>query len=1271
VEIRPEPFRVEGFEGQLRREPGRLAGTVQELRLPASASRGTIEVTWGDQDGVRVQVEGESEGLALADLQWLEPRLPDGVARGAFELDQNREGLLLRFLDTGLALSDGRIQARGGLLLGPRLRLRDLDLSLEDVDVAVLDPWLPRPTLLRGKLTGDLRLDGDPAGLGISGDVALVRPDSTLGTDATVAGTFHFGDPLGVTDFVATMAPLEWGILKDLSPSLALEGPGALRLEADGSLPQGITLYAEATHVPAGMTPSRVILRGTVQGERENPFLNLGGELSPLSVTSVRRFFPALPLTGEVSGPVTIRGDLSDLTMAMELLTAGGPLGLEAHLAVRDRPELLSVESRFQEFLLSALVPALPSPTRLTGQVTASGGGTSLDSLRGEVRFLLRRGTVGAIRVDTASLVARVEDGLLHLDALMAETNVGVGRAEGTFGMVSGSAPGVVDLEVESESLEGLRPILMGEIPVVLDELNSFERGLLVMAGADLDTIPTSEEVALGGRLSARARFMGGLERFSAEGDVRVDDLRYRTDYLQGGTLTFSFRDLPGEGARVQGLLVADSLSVRDFSFRGGEVEADLGRTGGGVRILARRREGDAYRARGTFDLDSLGGRVNLDELDLRFDSVRWNLGGPASFAWSPEGVQVRDFRLIRPGAGRLRVFANGFLPFRGEGEFDLEIQELSLGRLARIVQREDSLEGTANLWLTLRGTAEDPALEGRLSGEGLRFGPFSLDGLDSEFTYRGRRLEGEAWASVGGRQVLAMEGFLPADLRIRPDGPRVPPEPMDLTVAVDSFPAALALVVVEALEEVDGALSGQVRLAGTPAELAPTGAVRLTGGSAHLPAVGVRFRDLNAIFSLNPDGTVEVDGTLRSRGRARVVGTVNLHPIRNPGLDLTVTATDFLAVARRDVRARVSGEIQVLRSYQRPRVEGSLTVEEGVLMVEELARSVDVVDLADPMLIDVVEPETSLRPIVQASQNPFLQNLMLAVDLSMARGSWLRGRDLNVEMDGEVQVFWDRTERDLALVGELGAVRGYYTVLGRQFQIQGGDVSFQGTPGVNPRLNIEALHRLRTPDGERLDIVASVGGTLLDPRVSLSSSASVGIAESDLVSYLIFGRPTYALASGQSSIAQGAAGSLLGAAGGATANLALGTVGSQLGAVVARDFGLDFLAISQGGYLDPSPGSRGWERLGGTVSTTQVEIGQYVTDDVFAALMWRPLYQFDPASRSAFAGFRVEWRLADDWTLEGFLEDRFLRSALFLSGEAGYQLKKVFGLSFWREWGY
>ena len=227
----------------------------------------------------------------------------------------------------------------------------------------------------------------------------------------------------------------------------------------------------------------------------------------------------------------------------------------------------------------------------------------------------------------------------------------------------------------------------------------------------------------------------------------------------------------------------------------------------------------------------------------------------------------------------------------------------------------------------------------------------------------------------------------------------------------------------------------------------------------------------------------------------------------------------------------------------------------------------------------------------------------------------------------------------------------------------------------MNPNLEIEALNRLRTPYlDEPLSIFADVTGTLFAPRVGLRSDASLPIAESDLVSYLIFGRPSYALATGQSAIVEGAAGALLGAATGAGMTLGLGVLSSQLGSVVARDIGIDYFAINQG--LDVSPFTGGSVRgsLAESAAWTEVELGQYVRDDVFVAVQLRPLYGVGSSTTrpsSPLAGVRMEWTLGDLWTVEGFLEDRFSRNRHPGFANLALETELVAGFFVYQEWGY
>jgi hypothetical protein len=1269
--IWPEPFRVAAASGALRREESRLSAAFTLLELPGSRATGSMEVDWGRPEGVRVEVEGDADPLSLSDILFIENRLPLGEARGRFAFVLDEEGFLLEFRDTELQSPQGWMRASGGMLLGPEIVLRELALQLRDTDLSVTDPWVPRPLPLRGRLSGALALDGDLDRLEVDSRVSFVDPDSTGVTEARLFGALHLREGFGLTSFSATLAPLEWGTLASASPYLTLRGPGTVSVEATGSLAGGLGILAEATHFPDVLSPSRVTVEGTLREGPADLVLDLLSDLRPLSLETLRESFPALRLTGEYSGTVAARGPLSDLELHSDLLTPGGPMSVTARFDARRPSESYTLDLAGEDVLLSNLFPGLPDPTRLSGRAFASGRGFSADSIQGEATLLLSGGEVGAIGVDTAAVVARVEDGLLVLDTLMVHSALGKVGAGGSFAVSTRAPAGDLAIRLESESLAPLRPFFMGESFLVLDELTPFERDLLVLEGVDLDTLPTSADVAVEGRLEGSVALRGGFRDFAGEGSLMFRELRFRSDYLRSGTATFSGEGFPGPRARVKALVRTDSLSIRSLGFQAGEAEVDLGRWGGRMDLTALRSRGEEYHVRGTVALDSLGGgSVALDDLRVGFGAEGWLLAGPASLTWGPQGLRVGDFRLTGSGDMPVRVRVDGFLPVEGEGEFRVEAEQLELARLARLIQMETPLEGLLDFRGRFSGPAGSPRAEGSLAGRRLRYGDFFLDEVEADVRWSGRTAVMELRAEDAGREVLLAHGTFPADLRMGAEGPRIPDAPVDINLTAESFPAGIALAFLEALEDVEGALSGEVHLGGASRSLSPTGGLTLAGGGVSLPALGVRYNGVEARLTLAPGGLVSVDGSARSLGRARVTGLVRLDPASNPELNLSVEARDFLAVSRRDMHARVSGQVDLLGRYRTPHVEGALTVEQGVLMVEELARSAEVVDLSDPSFFDVVDTTfVTLRPILEASQNPFLQNLRLDVDVSMGRDSWLRGRDLNVEMTGQLKLSWDRTQRELAMVGDLHAVRGVYAVVGRQFQVQRGTVRFQGIPGINPDLDITALYHVRTSSGDRFDVIATVGGTLLVPRVSLTSDAPFPIGESDLVSYLIFGRPTYALASGQSELIRGAAVSgYLGAATEATANLALGTFATELGTVFARNVGLDYLAVSQG---QGAPAYGGQGLLGGTVATTQVEIGQYLTSDIFATLIWRPLSAGGGSTPNRFAGLRTEWRMTEGWTLEGFVEDLFSRRSVYWGGDRAQLEERVLGFFLYREWGY
>jgi len=114
----------------------------------------------------------------------------------------------------------------------------------------------------------------------------------------------------------------------------------------------------------------------------------------------------------------------------------------------------------------------------------------------------------------------------------------------------------------------------------------------------------------------------------------------------------------------------------------------------------------------------------------------------------------------------------------------------------------------------------------------------------------------------------------------------------------------------------------------------------------------------------------------------------------------------------------------------------------------------------------------------------------------------------------------------------------------------------------------------------------------------------------------------------------------------------------------VAPVIGLDYLSISQAGAIGDAD----------FVSNAQLEAGRYLGDDVFVVLVFStPTDQAagDEGGVSFLRGVRVEWALSDEYFLEGFVEDLFLRSGTAGLGAAGLDGVQVVGMYLFREWGY
>ena len=292
---------------------------------------------------------------------------------------------------------------------------------------------------------------------------------------------------------------------------------------------------------------------------------------------------------------------------------------------------------------------------------------------------------------------------------------------------------------------------------------------------------------------------------------------------------------------------------------------------------------------------------------------------------------------------------------------------------------------------------------------------------------------------------------------------------------------------------------------------------------------------------------------------------------------------------------------------------------------------------------------DESLRP----TDNPFIDNMTVdSLSLEVESDTWLRSADANVEIAGDLIVNMQRAEGELSVHGTLQAIRGDYRFF-KRFEVVEGTVDFVGTPAMDPNLDIVARHTVQTQK-RPIEIRLHVAGTLERPTIELTSDAQPPIPESDLLSYLIFGRPSYELTrtGGQES---------------SLATDVLSTVpqalmGYALGSLLVGQTGIAYVDVSQAPRLGADQ-----ELAGGfapALTATQVEVGWYLAPTVFVSVAQQLVAAVSPT-------VRLEWRLDERLTLQGVTEPRFGSAASLFDAGSGADLEQSLGVFLFYGWNY
>jgi translocation and assembly module TamB len=330
------------------------------------------------------------------------------------------------------------------------------------------------------------------------------------------------------------------------------------------------------------------------------------------------------------------------------------------------------------------------------------------------------------------------------------------------------------------------------------------------------------------------------------------------------------------------------------------------------------------------------------------------------------------------------------------------------------------------------------------------------------------------------------------------------------------------------------GRLEANLDIGGTWSQPEFSGPIRVQNGDLRVDSLGIRLRGIDVDMALHGHSdSLHITKFIAWSGQTQsdavsVAGYVLYDKIERPYFNLRMTANNFRAIDRRSL-ARIDFSTQPgnelrFQGEKNPSLKGGIIVTRGTIWLPDPAISrKQLSDLA--LTRDTAVAEASLSP-----KSALLGNVLSELRLTLGEEVFLRSAEANIKLAGDLDVLIAPTSQSalsndststVFLEGQVRAERGTYSLaldptglfVRREFQVEGGTITFFGAAGLDPELNISALHTVRTANGDDIRIRVRLTGPLYpNPVVTLESAESFPLSQSDMVSYMLFGQPNFEL---------------------------------------------------------------------------------------------------------------------------------------------------------------
>ncbi|MEO5590395.1 MAG: translocation/assembly module TamB domain-containing protein [Gemmatimonadaceae bacterium] len=1045
-------------------------------------------------------------------------------------------------------------------------------------------------------------------------------------------------------------------------PTLPIGGTITGTATVDGSTESRMTVRADITHVDRGSV-SRITGNATIRGAAgatmASSWFDVDARVHPLSLVTAGRFAPTAGLRGTAEGPIHLTGTMRNLAVRSQLgFSDGGSVGVIGRFDLASREISYNADVTAHLFNANTILARAPK-TSLNATASANGRGSDPATLQTNIVADFQASVFDTISVEGATVRLAAANGMARIDTLTVVAPQGELSASGNFGLAPGRS-GQLRYHVSIDSLNQLASLLppptdgaVAPRPGILAsraaaarqdstreaKATEVERAAMGRPPVTMATVDSPTAISLSvlsGSLKADGVATGNIRDFGLTGTASGSDIIARGNTVQRFNATYDWTRALTPQSHLDVNAYAGNVSASGFALD--SVHAKIGYTKpqGAAELTVVQNTRNIYSVNADFLLNKVRNELQLNRMLLRFDSTLWTSTRPSIVHWGEAGIDVDKLEIRNQGIGR--IYIDGLIPKEGRANVQIAVDNFAVQDLISLAQSDIDARGLLSFDVKAVGTATDPTFTGSFGTQNFFYNGTSVPEVHGVLNYADETLKGRADATVaGGQSLLFAEGSVPINLALQGvTGSRFPKDrQIDLAVRADSLSLTLIPQINTYVTNLKGSAVADFKVAGTLNHPEVSGTLNLRQAEAHVSTLGIDLKRINASVRMLRD-TVVIDSLVAySNGRIALTGGLGIGSLRSPSFDLKLFANNAILLKNDNGYLKSNIDLAIAGPFTDAHVGGNVRLLDGVLYVPK-SEGKQIIGSQDAALFNVLDTAVVANREIFPTQSPLLANLRMDVNLRVDRDVFVRSADYNIEVysDGDLAVHVNRAKESLVLDGVLLSERGDYRFLSKRFEVNRGSATFTNSAELNPTLQVAAGYEVRLPGREAFNIRILVGGTLLKPQISLESDAQPPIAQSDLLSYLAFGRSSSSLLQLEGS-GLGSGDNLVGA--GATlasrqlAAVAIGTFADQLSGEAARSLGVDEFNISPADVQSD---------VGNFLRGTELEAGKYIKSHTFVALQVRP----DPAAL-ARPGFLLQHRFGGlrGYSFETTFQPRYL----------------------------